>query len=107
MPVNLLPHDPGDMANSKPGNPGEDPRCNHDTEEIPEAAHELTAREPLAKQPPRKRRGADEADEKSDVRREILYRGPAEMIELRENLRPLLRCNLNLRRFGHLACSVT
>jgi serine/threonine protein phosphatase PrpC len=107
MSVNLLPNDAEDMADSKAGNPREDPRGNHNPEEIPEAANELTARQALAEQAPRKRRGADESDEKSDVRREILYRGPAEMIELRENLRPLLLYKLNLRRFGHLACSVT
>ena len=54
-------------------------------EEIPEAANECPAVELRREQSPRKWRRADEPGEESDVRREVLYRRAAKMVELGKN----------------------
>ena len=88
MPVSMLPHQTRHVANAKARRAREDSSRDHDGEEVPESANEFPARQLPAEQPPRERRDADEADEKTDISREILYRGPAQMIELRRNLDP-------------------
>ena len=86
--MNVLPHDTSDVAEPKSGCPRENSSGDHDCEEIPEPAHELSARQLLAEQSPRERRDTDEAHEEPDIGRKILYRGAAQVIELRENTNP-------------------
>ncbi|HUQ19796.1 MAG TPA: hypothetical protein VM099_09310, partial [Gemmatimonadaceae bacterium] len=56
--------------------------CN-DPKEIPETANHPAGIELLGKESPRKRRGADESDKKSEIGGQVLDRRTTEMIKLR------------------------
>lgn len=89
MPVNLLPCNTADVTQSESGDPREDSRGDNDSEEIPEPANERSARKLFAEQSPCKGCDTDESDEEPDIGRKVLYRGPAQVIKLRENLNPV------------------
>jgi hypothetical protein len=88
MPMNLLPCNTTDVAKSESGYPRENSCGDHDSKEIPEPANERSARKLFAEQAPREWRDTVETDEKPDIGRKVLYRGPSQVIELRENLNP-------------------
>ena len=83
--MDLLPNHSADISNTESGDAGEDSRCDHDGEEIPETANECAACELIRQESPGERRGTNESREESDVCGEIFYRGPAKMIELRKD----------------------
>ncbi len=86
MSVNLFPQNACDVSDAEAGDSCENPGCDDDTEEIPQPAHERSARELIRKKVPCERRCADEAGEKPDVRGEILDGRPSKLVILGENV---------------------
>ncbi len=86
--MELFPQESTHIPKAKSGNAREDADRDDDTNEEPETAHERAALQLGREQPPCKRCRADEARQEPDVRRKILDRRAAKLIELGENGRP-------------------
>ena len=78
----LLPQKSRSCTQSKSRDPRENSGGGDDPEEIPESAREPAGVELGREQTPREWRGADEPDEKAQVRSDVLYRRATELIEL-------------------------
>ena len=96
--MDLLPNHSADISNTESGDAGEDSRCDHHGEEIPETANECAACELIRQESPGERRGTNESREESNVCSKVFYRRSTEVVELGENRRRPLEMVLNLLR---------
>jgi hypothetical protein len=88
MAMNLFPYHTGDVPKPESRGPREDSSGDHDSEEIPEPAHERATRQLLAEQAPCEWCDTDKSHEEPDIGRKVLYRGPAQVVELGKNTNP-------------------